>query len=405
MESKHMRPAEWALIALLVIFLIVFVGVLSLGMIAVVRERVMITAGAPARPALATPSAVALPEQPGADPFEQTLIQLYQRVRPSVVNISVTKMVSMDNGDLPSDEGESYVDITEGSGFIYDSAGYIVTNHHVIEGALDIQVTLFSGEELPAEVVGSDLYSDLAVLKVEAPAELLPPVELGDSDLVQVGQRAIAIGNPFGFQHTVTAGFVSSVGRVIQQETGYSIPYMIQTDAAINPGNSGGPLLDSRGRVIGVNTLLYSQTGTSAGVGFAIPVNLVKRVVPALISRGYYEHAWLGVSGISLNRRVAEAANLPYTRGALVETVRPDSPAEKAGIRGGTHAVEVPGYLEPVLIGGDVITAFDGYPINSFDDLISRLENSSPGQTVTLTVMRDDKSLRIKVTLGRRPGP
>ncbi|MGQ9517325.1 MAG: S1C family serine protease, partial [Anaerolineae bacterium] len=182
-------------------------------------------------------------------------------------------------------------------------------------------------------------------------------------------------------------------------------PYMIQTDAAINPGNSGGPLLDSQGRVIGVNTLLYSQTGTSAGVGFAIPVNLVKRVVPALISQGYYEHAWLGVSGISLNRRVAVAGNLPYTRGALVETVAPDSPAAQAGLRGGTHAVEVPGYLEPVLIGGDVITAFDDHPINSFDDLISRLENASVGQTVTLTVMRDDKPLRIKVTLGRRPGP
>jgi len=401
MESKQMRPAEWALIAILVIFLVMFVGVLGIGTVAVVRERVIAPAGAPARPALVTPAA--RPELAGEDPFEQTLIQLYQRVRPSVVNISVTKMMSIE--DTPSDEGESYIDITEGSGFIYDSAGYIVTNHHVIEGALDIQVTLFSGEELPAEVVGSDLYSDLAVLKVEAPAELLPPVELGDSDQVQVGQRAIAIGNPFGFQHTVTAGFVSSVGRVIQQETGYSIPYMIQTDAAINPGNSGGPLLDSRGRVIGVNTLLYSQTGTSAGVGFAIPVNLVKRVVPALISQGYYEHAWLGVSGISLNRRVAEAADLPYTRGALVETVMPDSPAEKAGLRGGTHAVEVPGYLEPVLIGGDIITAFDGYPINSFDDLISRLENASPGQTVTLTVMRDDKPMRIKVTLGRRPGP
>jgi S1-C subfamily serine protease len=401
MESRQMRPAEWALIAILVIFLVMFVGVLGIGTVAVVRERVIAPAGAPARPAQVTPTPRL--ELAGEDPFEQTLIQLYQRVRPSVVNISATKMVNVE--DAPSDEGESYIDITEGSGFIYDSAGYIVTNHHVIEGALDIQVTLFSGEELPAEVVGSDLYSDLAVLKVEAPAALLPPVELGDSDQVQVGQRAIAIGNPFGFQHTVTAGFVSSVGRVIQQETGYSIPYMIQTDAAINPGNSGGPLLDSRGRVIGVNTLLYSQTGTSAGVGFAIPVNLVKRVVPALISQGYYEHAWLGVSGISLNRRVAEAADLPYTRGALVETVMPDSPAEKAGLRGGTHAVEVPGYLEPVLIGGDIITAFDGYPINSFDDLISRLENASPGQTVTLTVMRDDKPMRIKVTLGRRPGP
>jgi 2-alkenal reductase len=401
MESRQMRPAEWALIAILVIFLVMFVGVLGMGTVIVVRERVIAPAGAPARPAQVTPTPRL--ELAGEDPFEQTLIQLYQRVRPSVVNISATKMVNVE--DAPSDEGESYIDITEGSGFIYDSAGYIVTNHHVIEGALDIQVTLFSGEELPAEVVGSDLYSDLAVLKVEAPAELLPPVELGDSDQVQVGQRAIAIGNPFGFQHTVTAGFVSSVGRVIQQETGYSIPYMIQTDAAINPGNSGGPLLDSRGRVIGVNTLLYSQTGTSAGVGFAIPVNLVKRVVPALISQGYYEHAWLGVSGISLNRRVAEAADLPYTRGALVETVMPDSPAEKAGLRGGTHAVEVPGYLEPVLIGGDIITAFDGYPIHSFDDLISRLENASPGQTVTLTVMRDDKPMRIKVTLGRRPGP
>lgn len=392
-----------ALIALLVLFLIMFVGVLGIGTVAVVREKAIAAGGVLVRPTV-TPSPALVSAPAGEDPFEQILILLYQRVRPSVVNISAAKMVSMGYGDTPSEE-ERYVDITEGSGFIYDSAGYIVTNHHVIEDALDIQVTLFSGEELPAEIVGSDLYSDLAVLKVEAPAELLPPVELGDSDQVQVGQRAIAIGNPFGFQHTVTAGFVSSVGRVIQQETGYSIPYMIQTDAAINPGNSGGPLLDSQGRVIGVNTLLYSQTGTSAGVGFAIPVNLVKRVVPALISQGYYEHAWLGVSGISLNRRVAVAANLPYTRGALVETVAPDSPAAKAGLRRGTHAVEVPGYLEPVLIGGDVITAFDDHPINSFDDLISRLENASVGQTVTLTVMRDDKPLRIKVTLGRRPGP
>ncbi|MGQ9518453.1 MAG: S1C family serine protease, partial [Anaerolineae bacterium] len=227
MESRQLRPAEWALIALLVLFLIMFVGVLGIGTVAVVREKAIAAGGVLVRPTVTPPPAL-VSAPAGEDPFEQILLLLYQRVRPSVVNISAAKMVSMDYGDAPSEE-ERYVDITEGSGFIYDSAGYIVTNHHVIEDALDIQVTLFSGEELPAEIVGSDLYSDLAVLKVEAPAELLPPVELGDSDQVQVGQRAIAIGNPFGFQHTVTAGFVSSVGRVIQQETGYSIPYMIQT--------------------------------------------------------------------------------------------------------------------------------------------------------------------------------
>jgi len=338
-----------------------------------------------------------------ADAFEQVLINVYARVSPSVVNVSVRKSLDLSTLCALPEGHEGFTQLTDGSGFIYDQQGHIVTNHHVIDGALEIEVVLADGETWPAEVVGSDKDSDLAVLKIEAPAGQLQPISLGDSAGLRVGQRAIAIGNPFGFEHTVTTGIISSLGRVIPQDSGYSIARMIQTDAAINPGNSGGPLLDSQGRVIGVNTLLYSRSGASSGVGFAVPANTVKRIVPELIARGRYDHPWLGVRGQTLNRRLAESMGLDTSRGALIGEVVKGGPADRAGLLGSTTQVEIPGYSVPVGAGGDVIVALDDCVVNSFDDLITCLEDKHVGQVVEISILRDGEYRTAKVTLQKRP--
>ncbi|MBC7225222.1 MAG: trypsin-like peptidase domain-containing protein, partial [Anaerolineae bacterium] len=292
-----------------------------------------------------------------AEAGERLIVHLAAAAANSVVSIQVVRtweeMLS-----IPEHEEVPFYQYSEASGFFVDREGHIVTNHHVVVDALDIQVTLSNGMVIPAEVVGSDEDSDLAVLWVDVPAELSVPLEMGDSSALRVGQRVIAIGNPYGFEHTVTSGIVSAVGRVVQQELGgYSMAQIIQTDAAINPGNSGGPLIDMRGRVVGVNAFLYSETGSFSGVGFAVPVNLVKRIVPALIAEGSYAHPWMGIRGTSVTPRIAHALGLPVEEGVLVEEVVPDSPAERAGLRGGEQPYQVPYESVPVLGGGDVILA------------------------------------------------
>lgn len=318
---------------------------------------------------------------------ERLLVNLVQRVGPSVVHIQITTATGAGSG----------------SGFFYDREGHIVTNNHVVEDAETIRVVLADGSQVPAEVVGTDPDADLAVIVVEAPAELVVPAELGDSSQVQVGQWAIAIGNPFGLERTVTRGIISALGRVFPQESGFSIANLIQTDAAINPGNSGGPLLDLRGRVIGVNTMIISETGASAGLGFAIPVNIVKKVVPALIKDGFYAHPWLGIRGYTITPELVEALGLPVERGALVGEVTPGGPAAKAGLRGGRRTVRVPGYAEAVQAGGDIIVAIDGNRVTGMDSLISYLDFTEVGQVVVLDVIRGTERLSIQVTLGRRP--
>lgn len=337
------------------------------------------------------PIEVAASQAGGVEGLEQQLEAIYQQVNPSVVHIRVRS----GRGLLQQE--------STGSGFVYDAQGHIVTNHHVVEGATAIVVTFADGTETPARIVGTDPDSDLAVIQVEVPADRLRPVTLGDSGSVRPGQLAIAIGNPFGLEGTMTLGIVSAVGRVIRPGSRpFSIPNMIQTDAPINPGNSGGPLLDSRGRVIGVNTMIFSQTGTSSGIGFAIPVNTVKRVVPELIARGRYDHPWLGISGFSVTPLAAKALGLPAERGALVLEVDPRGPAAQAGLRGGSRPAEYEG--ETIALGGDLIVAIDGQPVRSMEDLIAYLEEArKPGDDVVLTVLRDGETQTIQVRLAARP--
>ncbi len=362
-----------------------------------------------------TPKPV-LRQAPGLLEEEQLLTGIYERVSPSVVHIRVVKRIKLEQPfsfEWPEIPGfpfpevprlpEEYYQPGEGSGFIWDTKGHIVTNNHVVEGADKVQVHFFDGTIVEAEVIGTDPDSDLAVIKVDASRELLRPVELGDSDNLKVGQMAIAIGNPFGQTWTMTKGIISALGRTFRPGgSPFAIPEMIQTDAAINPGNSGGPLLDSQGRVIGVNTLILSRSGSSAGVGFAVPINIAKQVVPVLIEEGHYAYPWLGITGMDLTPELVEAMDLPVERGALVLKVVKDSPADKAGLKGGDRTIKIEG--QEVSIGGDVIIAINDTPVREMDDLIVYLvRHTRPDQVVELTIIRDGKEMQVQVTLGERP--
>jgi len=361
---------------------------------------------APPKPIPLSPAftPTALPPSTGAQlaSEEMLLENLYLRVNPAVVNITVS-------GEA---DGE-ITDLGAGSGFVIDKKGHIVTNNHVVAEATEVEVTFSDGRVAMAKVVGADPYGDLAVIQVQVPDDWLSPVELGDSDAVRVGQRVVAIGNPFGLQGSMTLGIVSALGRTLPadqqnaQDTGFfQNPQIIQTDAAINPGNSGGPLLDIRGRVVGVNAAIRTDSGVRAnsGVGFAIPVNTVKRIVPQLIEKGSAAYAYLGVTAD--NRfsiaELAVALKLPVDRGVLISSVTPNGPADQAGLRGGAKTARVRGVQ--VTTGGDIITAIDGTPLRDFDDMITYLANRTQvGQTVTLTIIRDGKEMAVQVKLGERP--
>ncbi len=331
---------------------------------------------------------------------DELLAALYERVSPAVVNITVSRRTSQ--GQL--------VDYANGSGFVIDSDGHIVTNNHVVANADAVRVSFNDGTVLEAEIIGRDAYSDLAVIQITPPdGYSLTTVELGDSNTLRVGERVVAIGNPFGLTGSMTVGIVSAIGRTLPtqvqtQQGAYSNPMIIQTDAAINPGNSGGPLLNSAGQVVGVNAAIESTTGVNAGVGFAIPINTVKRIVPQLIESGRAAYPYLGISAQTLPT-LADLAleyDVPVTRGVLVSTVTEGSPAARAGLRGGSRTVNFRG--AEVQLGGDIITAIDGTPLRSFDELLSYLVSyCSPGQTVTLTVVRGSQTLEVPVTLGTRP--
>ncbi|NIQ82768.1 MAG: PDZ domain-containing protein [Anaerolineae bacterium] len=323
------------------------------------------------------------------------LINLYERVNPAVVNIQILRPAAPLTGADLFREGE-------GSGFIIDEEGHIVTNNHVVEGAEEVQVTLYDGTIVSARVLGTDLHSDLAVIKVDLPAELLHSVELGDSDDLHVGQRTIAIGNPFGLEGTLTTGVISALGRTLPAESLFAIPDVIQTDAAINPGNSGGPLLDAKGMVIGVNTAIRTTTGFGSGVGFAVPINLAKRVIPQLISEGRYAHPQLGIRGVAITPILVEELGLPVETGVLVSEVISNGPAEKAGLRGGSTEVQIRGRL--VLAGGDIIVTVDDRDIIKFEDLLSYLVmETEVGQEVTLGIIRDGQQQAVEVVLEARP--
>ena len=351
--------------------------------------------------------------------YQGTLENIYTTVSPSVVNIRVVAKVSASDSGASQIPGFPFFNLPQGeqpqqqfqsalgSGFVWDQKGHIVTNNHVVAGADKIEVTFSDGRIVPATLVGADPDSDLAVLKVDLPAAQLQPVQLGDSGSVKVGELAIAIGNPFGLEGSMTTGIISGVGRSLPADEtsiqAYTIPDVIQTDAPINPGNSGGILLDANGQVLGVTSAIESPVRANAGVGFAIPSAIVKNVVPALISEGKYIHSWLGISGTTLTPDLAKAMNINTDqRGALVGEVMPNSPAEKAGLRGSNREIDIDG--QTTNVGGDVITAIDGQPVLQMEDLIAYLAGSTkPDQNVTLKLLRDGKEQTLDVTLAARP--
>jgi len=341
---------------------------------------------------VATPTPLSAAEMAPIDIEEQLITNLYTRVSPAVVHVTA-QIVTMDFffGPTPS-EGT-------GSGFVVDDAGYIVTNNHVIEDASSIEVTFSDETTVPAQVIGTDPFNDLALLKPEKVPASVVPVELASSTGLRVGQRAIAIGNPFGLDQTLTTGVISALGRPLQVDDGEYIFNVIQTDAAINPGNSGGPLLDSRGRVIGVNTAIQRE---AQGIGFAVPVDTLKRVMTALIEKGVFPHPWLGLLGYSVTPNLAVALDLPVEEGVLVGQLYRDGPALRAGVRGASRQARIGN--QRILIGGDIIVAVNGEPI---DDWLSYLEflelETDVGDMVNLTLIRDGQPITIEVTVDRQP--
>ena len=314
---------------------------------------------------------------------------LYQQLYPGVVNIRV----------FSQSAGEG-----AGSGFVYDKQGHIVTNNHVVAGADRVTVTFYNGFEAEAEVIGTDAYSDLAVLQVKDIPDGVHPLTLGDSTKVQPGEWAIAIGNPFALGGSMTVGIVSAVGRTISSGvTSFDIPEAIQTDAAINPGNSGGPLLNMQGQVIGVNAQIATGglAAANAGVGFAIPTHVVDHVIPTLISKGSFQWPWLGVRGNSVDLFITQANHLENQQGSYIHYVEPQGPADRAGLQGSSGTQTIDGLNVPV--GGDVIIAADGKPIKDFADLLVTVAFHSPNDTIQLTVIRDGQQRTITATLAPRP--
>jgi S1-C subfamily serine protease len=331
------------------------------------------------------------------DIAERRVVDVYQRVSPAVVSITTQVMVRDFFYNSVPQEGS-------GSGFVIDTAGHLLTNYHVVEGVEEIKVVFGGGDSYPAEVVGADPRNDIALLRVDAPAELLVPVELGTSSDLLVGQRAIAIGNPFGqFGRTLTTGVISALGRTLEADDGRPITGVIQTDAAINRGNSGGPLLDSKGRVIGINSAIFSPTGSSAGVGFAIPVDTVRRILPDLLALGHYRHPWLGIRyAYNLTAGRAEALQLPVTQGLLLVQLFEGSPLAQAEVRGAQQEVIIRN--QRVYVGGDILTKIDGIAITGLEQVESLLEdNYGVGDVVTVTLMRDGQEQTITVVLSEEP--
>lgn len=353
---------------------------------------------------VATPTALPQAIINSADAEELLLVNIYKRVNPSVVHIRAITLLGTGDSKIPGTK--PFYEQGTGSGFVYDTQGHIVTNNHVVADSEELQVSFPDGTSVTARVVGTDPDSDLAVILVDLPAGRLAPLELGDSDELEVGQRAVAIGNPYGLRSTLTTGIISALGRSLplgrlSEAIGsrFTIPELIQTDAAINPGNSGGPLLNSRGQVIGVNTAYEPD---AFGVGFAVPVNVVKRVVPKLIADGKYTYPWLGISGTDLSLDYVEAMKLPVTQGALVLRVVPGGPAEKAGLKGSSETVHKAG--RDLSIGGDVIIGIDGEPVRQFEDmLVYILRHTEVGQQVRLTIIRDGREQVVSVKLAARP--
>ena len=319
-----------------------------------------------------------------------SLSEIFEKTEPGVVRVNVQRTNSVDGvGGI-------------GSGFVFDKKGHIITNAHVVSDATKVVITFLDGRSYNAEIIGADEYTDIAVIKVNADFSLLQPVSLGDSSTLKVGEEIAAIGNPFGLSGSMTSGIISQVGRLLPTENQYSIPDVIQTDAAINPGNSGGPLLNMMGGVVGINTAIQSNTGSNTGVGFAIPSQTVAKIVPTLIEKGEYKHPWIGVSGRDIDPDLAKVLKVTDAIGFLIVAVVEDSPASKAGLIGSEKTIEVEGVNYP--IGGDIIVAVDGIEVRQIDDILIHLQRAkSIGDEMVLEVLRDNRTTNITIILQERP--
>ena len=320
-----------------------------------------------------------------------SLVELFEKSEEGVVRIDVDKINSFREGN------------SVGSGFVFDLFGNIITNAHVIDNADNITVTFLDGSQYNASIVGMDKFTDIAVINVEEKPDYLHPLEIGDSSTLKVGEPVAAIGNPFGLSGSMTSGIVSQIGRLLpSHDTGFSIPNVIQTDAAINPGNSGGPLLNMNGKVMGINTAIQSGTGQSAGIGFAVPSNTISKVVPVLITEGKYSHPWIGISGQDINPDLAKIRNLNHSKGFLIVTVIPDSPAEIAGLKGVSEIEKIDNKEYPK--DGDIIVSVDGKEVRKISDILIHLqEEKSVGDEMILGIIRNGEQMDVILTLVVRP--
>ena len=320
-----------------------------------------------------------------------TLVELFEKSESGVVRIDVDKInSSRETGSL-------------GSGFVFDDLGHIITNAHVVESASSVTITFLDGSQYNAQIIGLDKFTDIAVIKVEEKPRYLHPLQMGDSSTLKVGEQVAAIGNPFGLSGSMTSGIVSQIGRLLpSQDTGFSIPNVIQTDAAINPGNSGGPLLNMAGKVMGINTAIQSGTGQSAGIGFAVPSNTILKVVPVLIEKGKYSHPWIGISGKDIDPELAKVRDLDQSKGFLIVTVVPGSPAEIAGLKG-VSEIKIIGDKE-YPADGDIIVSVDGKEVRKISDILIHLqEEKSVGDEMILGILRDGEVMHIILALVERP--
>jgi len=320
-----------------------------------------------------------------------TLIELFEKSEEGVVKIKVERISSQgDTSDV-------------GSGFVYDNLGHIITNAHVVADANKATVTFLDGSQYSAEIIGKDKFTDIAVIKVSEKPRLLHPLQIGDSSLLQVGEQVAAIGNPFGLSGSMTSGIVSQMGRLLAtQDTGFSIPDVIQTDAAINPGNSGGPLLNMKGQVIGINTAIQSGTGEFSGIGFAVPSNTISKIVPTLIKEGKYPHPWIGIVGQDIDPVLAKVLDLKQAKGFLVMTVVDGSPADKAGLKGMSQTKVIDGKEYPV--DGDIIISVDGKEVRKISDILIHLQREkSVGDEMVLGILRDGDFMDLILKLVERP--
>jgi len=319
-----------------------------------------------------------------------SLTEIFEKTEESVVQVNIRSDNAINNrGNM-------------GSGFVYADDGYIITNHHVVDNAERITVTFLDGESYIAKFIGSDADLDIAVLKVDVGSTYLQPIPIGDSSQLRVGEPIAAIGNPFGLSGSMTSGIVSQIGRLLPQDSGYSIPDVIQTDAAINPGNSGGPLLNMQGEVIGINTAIQSATGEFTGVGFAVPSNTVKKVVPFLITDGIFHHPWMGISGSDVDPDLANVRELNSSKGFLIASVIEGSPADDAGLQGVTITKEIDGREYP--LDGDIIIKIDDVVVRKISDILIHLQREkSVGDELIMTINRDGSIIETVLVLGERP--